>query len=135
MGRLSARIRWAAALSFVAGGVHAGVTPEHFREWWGYGLFFVFASAAQILLGLALVTDAVTEAGFGPSWKKIRRTLWLVGAAGNVAILVLWLVTRTVGIPWLGPEAGTVEAIAPIDLLAVACEAATAALLVTEAMA
>jgi hypothetical protein len=41
-------ILYAAALSLVAGLVHLGVAPEHFEEWWGYGVFFLVASAAQV---------------------------------------------------------------------------------------
>ena len=40
----------------------------------------------------------------------------------NTAIIALYALTRTVGIPLLGPEAGTVEAVAPIDLLSKALE-------------
>jgi cell filamentation protein len=38
----------ASALSLLAGLIHLWVTPEHFEEWWGYGLFFMFAAAAQV---------------------------------------------------------------------------------------
>ena len=39
----------AATLSLLAGLIHLWVTPEHFEEWWGYGVFFLVAAAAQIL--------------------------------------------------------------------------------------
>src|SRR5215216_7342782 len=86
----------AAALSLLAGLIHLWVAPEHFEEWWGYGAFFLVAAAAQLLYApLAL------------RWPS--RTLLIVGIAGNLAIVALYLLTRTVGIPPLGPEAGKVE--------------------------
>src|SRR5215217_7330059 len=37
----------AAALSLLAGLIHLWVAPEHFEEWWGYGVFFLVAGAVQ----------------------------------------------------------------------------------------
>jgi hypothetical protein len=37
------------------------------------------------------------------------RIVLLGGIAGNLAIVVLYLLTRTVGIPFFGPETGEVE--------------------------
>jgi hypothetical protein len=45
------------------------------------------------------------------------RVLLAAGALGNAAIVVLWLVTRTIGIP-LGPAAGSVESVGGLDILA-----------------
>ena len=85
----------AAALSLLAGLIHLWVTPEHFEEWWGYGVFFLVAAAAQILY-VPIVLLLPT------------RIILLGGIAGNLAIVVLYLLTRTVGIPLFGPEAGEV---------------------------
>jgi hypothetical protein len=46
----------------------------------------------------------------------------LAGIAGNLAIVVLYLLTRTVGIPLLGPEAGKVEGVGLADLGATTSE-------------
>jgi hypothetical protein len=43
---------------------------------------------------------------------------------GNSAIVLMWLVTRVVGIPLFGPEAWEVEKVGPIDACATASEAA-----------
>src|SRR5829696_1558772 len=83
----------AAALSFLAGLLHLWVTPDHFEEWWGYGAFFVVAAAAQILY-VPIVLLWPTQ------------IVLLGGIAGNLAIVMLYLLTRTVGIPLFGPEAG-----------------------------
>ncbi len=119
----------AGVLQLGAAAAHGGLAPEHLAEWWGYGLFFLAAAGAQAVLGLALVTRAVNERDAGPSWWRLRRAMLLAGVVGNLLILTLYAVTRTVGIPWFGPSAGEVEAVAPIDLLTGAAEAVSVALL------
>ena len=93
----------AAVLSLLAALIHVWVMPEHFAEWWGYGLFFLVAAAAQALFAV-VVLKAPTPAVLG------------AGIVGNVAIIVLWAYTRAVGIP-LGPHAGEVEAVGAIDVV------------------
>jgi MFS family permease len=99
----------AAALSLVTALIHLWVMPEHFREWWGYGAFFLIAAAAQALYVPLLLR-----------WPK--RAVLLAGIAGNLAIVVLYLLTRTVGIPLLGPEAGEVERVGFADVCATTSE-------------
>jgi hypothetical protein len=43
--------------------------------------------------------------------------LWL-GIAGNGLIVILWVITRTVGIPFFGPMAGMVLPVGLLDGLA-----------------
>jgi hypothetical protein len=106
----------AAALSLLAALIHLWVTPEHFEEWWGYGAFFLVAAAAQVLYApLVLV------------WPT--RTVLLLGIGGNLAIVGLYLLTRTVGIPLFGPGAGEVEGVGFMDLCATASEVGIAAAL------
>jgi hypothetical protein len=50
------------------------------------------------------------------------RPLLLFGVAGNLTIVILWLVTRTSGIPLLGPHAGDVEEVGALDLLCTLAE-------------
>lgn len=124
----SERIRiWAAGLSVAAGLVHGAVTPEHLEEWWGYGLFFLVAALAQVGYGALLIIRP---------WKQDQtrarridaerydRSYYVAGIAGNVAIVLLYLVTRTVGIPFFGPEAGELEAITSLSLVSKALELA-----------
>src|SRR5215212_7773969 len=99
----------AAALSLLAALVHLWVTPEHFEEWWGYGVFFVVAAAAQILYVPIVLL-----------WPT--RIVLFLGIAGNLAIVGLYLLTRTVGIPFFGPEAGEVEGFGFVDVCATASE-------------
>jgi hypothetical protein len=99
------------ALSLVAGLIHLWVTPEHFEEWWGYGAFFLAATTAQI--------------GYVPillRWPN--QTIFVLGIVGNSAIILLYLLTRVVGIPLFGPEAGEVESVRFVDVCATASEVA-----------
>jgi hypothetical protein len=95
----------AAILSVVAGLIHLVVAPEHFEEWLGYGLFFAVATVAQLMYALLLV-----------AWKPTRNLL-LAGIIGNSLIIGLYLVTRTLGIPFFGPHAGDVEPIGMLDTI------------------
>lgn len=98
----------AAALSAVAGLIHAAVCADHFQAGVLYGVFFAAAAGCQ--LGWSALVVA-------------RSADWLapVGVLGNTAIVLLWLVTRTVGIP-LGPATGQVDAVGAVDLLSAGCE-------------
>ena len=93
----------AAGLSLVAALVHLWVTPEHLEEWWGYGVFFLASAVAQALYAPLLL-------------RRPDRAILLLGVAGNLAVLILWLVTRTTGIPLFGPHAGEVEEAGTLDL-------------------
>lgn len=95
----------AAALSVAAAMIHAYTMPQHFVEWWGYGVFFLINALAQGAGAVALI-----------GWP--RRSIFLVGVAGNLLILAMWAVSRTVGIPLFGPGAGRVES---MDLPSVLC--------------
>ncbi len=97
------------------------MSPAHFKEWWGYGVFFLAAALCLIAYGLALITDAIDPRYMPGNINRIRRRLYGLGVAGNLAILILYLVTRTVGIP-LGPEFGSVETVGAPDVLAKASE-------------
>lgn len=100
----------AVTLTVVAASVHAWATPEHFEEWWGYEVFFMLVAAAHGLYGPALIRS------------PRRPVLLLTGVGGNLAIIVLYLVTRTVGVPFFGPHAGEVEEVGVIDLAATLAE-------------
>lgn len=109
------RKKWvytAAALSALAGFIHILVTPDHFEEWIGYGLFFLIASAAQLMYALLLLAHGS------------NRDLLLAGIIGNGLIVALWLLSRSVGVPYFGPEAGEVQAVGVLDTLSKLTEGA-----------
>jgi hypothetical protein len=105
----------------VSGGAHGLVTQAHFQEWWGYGVFFLAAALCLVGFGLALITDAIDPRYMPGDVDRLRRLIYAVGAIGNVSILVLYVLTRTVGIP-LGPGTGSVEPVGAIDVVAKASE-------------
>ena len=94
---------WAACASLGAGLIHLAVVSEHVSEWWLYGLFF-------IVLGVLQVAWAVRAMAGGPL--PVPRLF----AAMNAAVIGLWLVTRTTGLP-VGPEPWEAEAVGTADLL------------------
>ena len=99
----------AATLSLLAALIHLWVAPEHFEEWWGYGAFFLVAALAQALYAPLVVV-----------WPT--RIVLLLGIGGNLAIVVLYLLTRTVEIPLFGPGAGEVEGFCFVDVCATSSE-------------
>jgi hypothetical protein len=105
---------WGSALaSALAGGVHAAVIGEHFAESTLYGAFFLVLTILQFAWA---------------AWLVLRpNRVWLVaGSVAAVAVALLWLATRTVGIP-LGPAAGETEPVGALDTLASAAEVLVAA--------
>jgi hypothetical protein len=122
--------RLAGWLSIFAGLVHGGLAPSHLSEWWGYGLFFVIAGLAQVLFGLALLTDAINAKDAGRNWWRLKRAFLWAGVGGNAFLILLYLVSRTTGIPWFGPQAGRVETVAPLDVLTKLFEAVLIVILV-----
>lgn len=114
LGSSSAPSRWqlaAAALSLVAGWIHVFVAPEHFEEWIGYGVFFVVVSVFQTAFAFLLLARTPP-----------RRDLLWAGILGNAAVIALWAVTRTLGVPFFGPAAGEVEAVGALDAISKAAE-------------
>ena len=109
MGRPKPILYATAALSLVAALIHLWASPEHFEEWWRYGTFFSVAATAQVLyVPLVLL--------------RPTRMVLLLGIGGNLAIVVLYLLTRTAGIPLFGPGAGEVEGVGFMDVCATTSE-------------
>ena len=105
---VDARLVVAATASAGAAAIHFAVISEHIDEYWLFGVFFVVSGLAQLLWATAVV--------FRPD-----RLVVAIGALGNAAIIVLWIVSRTVGLP-LGPGAGSAEAVEVADVAATALE-------------
>ena len=105
----SGALRLAAFASVAAAGIHVAVAPEHFRESAIYGAFFVVAAACQLAGAATLLV-----------FRSRLFTTFVAG--GNAGIVVLWLLTRVVGIP-LGPQAGEVERFQILDVSASTTEA------------
>ncbi|MGH9035188.1 MAG: hypothetical protein ACRD0O_05435 [Acidimicrobiia bacterium] len=130
--RLHLRLQ-AGALSVAAGVGHGLVAPEHLREWWGYGLFFALAAVGQVFFGALLLAAPWRydeTGGLAPARTRPVRALCLVGIAANAAVIVLYTVTRTVGVPFLGPAAGEVEPLGAGGVVTTLFEAALVGVLV-----
>jgi hypothetical protein len=94
----------AATLSLLSGIIHLWVMQGHFEEWWGYGAFFLVLAIFEGLYAVTLL-----------NWP--RRLLFILGIVARISVISLYLVSRTAGVPLLGPHAGHVEEVAIIDLI------------------
>jgi hypothetical protein len=113
---LVGRVEAVAALSFVAAGMHLWVIDPHLREWWAYGAFFLATAIGQTALALLILRRT-------PPW------LVLTGIVGNVAIVGMYVLSRTNGPP-LGPHAGRPEPAALLDVTCAIAELGTIVALV-----
>lgn len=98
----------------VSGGIHAFVVGEHVRVWWLSGVFFLVVAVAQAGCAYRLVRHARPHAA-------------KVGALLSALLIVVWVASRTIGIPF-GPDAGQPESVGAFDLISVAAELATVTL-------
>ena len=110
-------VRCAALLTAGAALVHVGVAGQHFSQWWAAGLFFLVVAGAQVAWALWVWARPAT------------RTILLAGAAGSVALVLLWVVSRTSGLPF-GPGAGVAEPVGAADVVCGVLEVLAAALAV-----
>ena len=95
-------------LSGAAAAIHFAVIGEHFAEYWAFGTFFLVLAWFQAAWAVLVVT-------------RPSRSLLLFGAIANGAVLVIWLWSRTLGLP-IGPEAGETEPAELIDVVATVAE-------------
>src|SRR5215831_6926111 len=96
----------AAVFTLGAGAIHLTVVPQHFQEYPPFGVFLLLSGLAQLGLAAALLFST-------------GRLVAIVGAAGNLAVVALWLVSRTVGLPigddpWHPETVGVADAAATI---------------------
>ncbi|MDQ3871090.1 MAG: hypothetical protein M3301_05685, partial [Chloroflexota bacterium] len=96
------------SVSLGAAAIHFTVIPDHFQEWWAFGLFFVVSAWFQAWWAVLFAL-------------RPSRSLAAIGAAVNGAIVVVWVASRTVGLP-LGPHPGEVEPVGLADVVATAFE-------------
>jgi hypothetical protein len=100
-----------AASSLGAAAIHLWVGVPHWREEPLFGAFFLLVGSIQGVWGLLAAGGLL-----GPP-------VYLLGAAGNSAVVLIWLVSRTVGLP-LGSHPGRPEAVGLLDVAATAFEVA-----------
>jgi hypothetical protein len=104
-GELSPRMKLLIGLSAVAGIIHARAMIDHMSHYWLFGVFFGVLTYAQVLLAVQL-------------YRKPHDLRWLMPAAiGSLAVVGIWLVSRSVGLP-IGPWAGRPEPFGISDVAA-----------------
>lgn len=95
-------------LSAAAAAIHFAVTGEHLREYLLFGAFFAATGTVQALWAILIMI-------------RPSRRLYLAGAIGNLAIVAIWGLSRTAGLP-VGPEASVPEPATVLDVVATSCE-------------
>lgn len=108
--------RLAASVFLLAAGVlHLLRAPSHFEDDVMYGWFFWVVGTGQLTAGILFL-------------KPRKPQTYMAVAAASLSVIVLWMLTRTVGVP-VGFRRGIVEPAGAPDLAAATLEAFTAALL------
>jgi len=114
---MAGALRWITALLVLgSAAIHFTIAPDHLSEYAPFGLFFVTAGLGQVALATAVLVAP-------------RREVLLSGAAGTIAIIALWAVSRTAGVP-VGPTPWEPEMPGVADVLCTTLEAITALLLI-----
>ena len=109
MMRVGTVLRYAvAALMLGAAGIHFGLMGEHAGVSWSHGMFFAVTAWLQVTFAAVLI--------FRPNRSVVMGGIFL-----NLAILGVWVVSRTVGIS-IGGGNGTPEAWGTIDGVCAAFE-------------
>jgi hypothetical protein len=93
----------AAVLVFVSSFIHSAEITPHFEQYWLYGVFFAVVTLLQAIWSVLIYGD------------PLNRRYLVAGGVGNAALIVIWAITRTIGVP-LGPQSGP-EAVGVIDVL------------------
>src|SRR3954463_14844278 len=107
----------AAVLSLLAAWVHFAYAASHLRQWWAYGAFFLATGVGQALFAPLVL-------------RRPSAWLTLTGIAGNVAIVAMYVVSRTAGPP-LGPHPHVPEAAGAVALATTGAEIALVGVLRT----
>lgn len=89
-----------AVLDVASAVIHGAVTGEHFDESGLFGAFFLVVAAAQLAAAVWLVA-------------RRSRTATVAIGAMNLGLVIIWVISRTVGVP-VGPEPGVAEAIGAV---------------------
>jgi hypothetical protein len=110
-------VRTAAVLSLAVAWVHFAYMGSHFRQWWAYGAFFLAAGAGQALFAPLIL-------------RRCRPWLVAAGIAGNLAIVGMYVLSRTAGPP-VGPHAHVPELAGAVDVATTAVEIVLVGVLLT----
>lgn len=106
-------LRCLAILATLCAVIHFAVAGTHFQEYWAFGVFMVVAAWLQLAWAIAVTA-------------RPSRAVLAAGAALNVGVVGVYVITRTVG-DVIGPTPNAVEPVGFGDMLCTVCEAAIAA--------
>jgi hypothetical protein len=95
-----------AGVSFVAGVIHIAASIDHYREFPLYTPVFALIAAFQIAWAVTIT-------------RRCSRRVLILGVAVNLAIIGLWVASRTVGVPiasrpWVPEAIGTADVMATL---------------------
>jgi hypothetical protein len=102
------RLFMACALAWGAGLIHVEAAIGHAAESTLYAVLFTLLAATQFAWGTL-------------AYRRPVRGVLLAGAILSVSVIVVWIASRTTGLP-IGPDPGSAEAVGPFDSLATADE-------------
>jgi hypothetical protein len=102
-----------ATASIAAAAIHFAVVSEHWDEWRLAGLFFGVLAWVQVIWAVAVLQTR-------------SRLVLVLGILGQLGVVVLWVVSRTSGLPF-GPQAGQPETAGRIDEICCVVELVAAA--------
>ena len=117
-------LRWAAILSIGALLGHAVDAPDHLTEWWGFATFFVVVGAFQFFYGFGLLLQPWKyddTGGLRAGAEQRGRSYYVLGLVLAIAVVVAYAITRTSGLPFLGPDAKA-ERLTLLSLIPVALD-------------
>lgn len=97
-----------ASTSLAAGAIHFAAIGDHFQEAVILGLFFAAMACSQTAWAAWILLTC-------------GRPLLIAGAIGNLAIVAVWVASRTIGVP-VGPHPWTPEPVGVADAVATLLE-------------
>ena len=101
--------RCLAIISGVAAVIHFAVSGAHFEEYWAFGVFMLVVAWLQLAWAVWM-------------WMAPSRLLIAAGAVLNAGVVLVYVVTRTVG-DVIGPTPDEVEPVGFGDAFCTVCEA------------
>jgi hypothetical protein len=117
--RINRLVYWAAGLSMFAILTHSIAVSDHLNEWWGYGVMFIIGAVFQLFYGIALIMQPwkYDEKGsIRDNAQYFGRGYYILGLVLTVMMVLIYLITRTTGMPFLGKDADA-EPVTPLGLV------------------
>src|SRR3954468_11024118 len=106
--RVDDRLVIVCGLAWASGLIHVVAAVQHVDEYLLFAVFFAWLAPLQFAWGVAV-------------YRRPSERLLALGAVGSVLIAVLWVVSRTSGLP-IGETPWQPEPVGPLDVLATADE-------------